>query len=625
MYRSGKLLLINPGSQWLASNLILVALLSSVVVSQQSPQLLVGPNVLASRDRDGVAWETHIAADPTRPNHLLGTGIVTRTDYFNKKGKDSMARTYHSSDGGNTWRTIEFPTRDFNADPQVAFTPTGTALHISTAFAPLGTRVYRSSDGGTNWDAANYLQFIDHPQVVVDNSNGPYRGNIYVAGLRDRENEPGNPRNDTHGHIQIFRSTDDGRTWSALIEVANTHTAGRSYVGMNSSVSPLVFSDGELFVPIQRWVKIDRTALAKGQYFAFATSIDGGRTFSQLQNLTTSIGEELRSNGSFPVYTIDQSKGPFRDRIYVAWVDDGAWKSGPEPNYTRLLTSYSSNRGKTWSTPQVILAYSRVGGMGARSVTVAVNYEGSLAVSWVEQKVTRVLGSTIPTRTISRYMTVSIDGGNTYPPAIPVSSEAFATNQLQAAGAEAAGTFVQFAAGWQREMGQDYQGLVADGKGDFHPFWVDSRTGRTQIWTATVRVVRGPVEVPSNLVEKDVSGFVEVSLDPLREFSPEGTIELPIRIRNMSDRRIFGPLIVEIESMPEPDAARGDSPKNEVLNSTNGQRQVGAAMDYSKALGTIPWLPPGAVSEAVVWRFKKLPWYSMKMKLKIKGRVENKP
>jgi hypothetical protein len=34
----------------------------------------------------------------------------------------------------------------------------------------------------------------------------------------------------------------------------------------------------------------------------------------------------------------------------------------------------------------------------------------------------------------------------------------------------------------------DTAGLVADAGGRFHPVWIDDRTGKTQVWTATVKV-----------------------------------------------------------------------------------------------------------------------------------------
>src|SRR5690348_15658781 len=74
-------------------------LLSGPSSAQQNGRILVGPNILVSRDMDGNAWETMIAADPSNPERLLGTSIVGLT---NSATNAVDTRGYISRDGGNT-------------------------------------------------------------------------------------------------------------------------------------------------------------------------------------------------------------------------------------------------------------------------------------------------------------------------------------------------------------------------------------------------------------------------------------------------------------------------------------------------------------------------------------------
>jgi hypothetical protein len=85
-------------------------------------------------------------------------------------------------------------------------------------------------------------------------------------------------------------------------------------------------------------------------------------------------------------------------------------------------------------------------------------------------------------------------------------------------------------------------------------------------------------------------------------------LELPVRIKNISQRTLYGPMSVELRSLTraELSAAEREDVGNvpEILNAANGKRGPGAAFDYSRALGTAGALPPGSVSEAVRWKLR---------------------
>jgi hypothetical protein len=62
---------------------------------------------------------------------------------------------------------------------------------------------------------------------------------------------------------------------------------------------------------------------------------------------------------------------------------------------------------------------------------------------------------------------VSLDGGETWQPSVQVNEKASKAPY---------------------DRVRDTAGLAADASGSFHPAWIDDRTGKRQVWTASVRV-----------------------------------------------------------------------------------------------------------------------------------------
>ena len=117
-----------------------------------STRVLVGPNILVSRDGDFPHVELMIAASPRTARHLLGAAVTAT-----RPSGGMACRAYSSTDGGSTWKSTEFPEQiEFGGlDPQVAFTARGTALMAALTFNPseegrtCGTlHLWRSEDAG---------------------------------------------------------------------------------------------------------------------------------------------------------------------------------------------------------------------------------------------------------------------------------------------------------------------------------------------------------------------------------------------------------------------------------------------------------------------------------------------
>src|SRR5829696_2135897 len=105
--------------------ILLAILLITAGAAAQQPEIIAGPNYLVSRDGDVPHAEMHIAVNPRDPANLVAASITaTRPE------GGWACRTYASKDGGATWAFRDFPeqVQYSGFDPQVAFTPKGTAL-----------------------------------------------------------------------------------------------------------------------------------------------------------------------------------------------------------------------------------------------------------------------------------------------------------------------------------------------------------------------------------------------------------------------------------------------------------------------------------------------------------------
>jgi hypothetical protein len=119
--------------------------------------------------------------------------------------------------------------------------------------------------------------------------------------------------------------------------------------------------------------------------------------------------------------------------------------------------------------------------------------------------------------------------------------------------------------------------------------------------------------------------MLQLVYDPTRYDAATKTLEMPIRLKNTSDRPIYPPIIVSVvkfgSGLDTEDADKANAPQ--ILNATNGSRGAGATFDYSRALGDFEALPPGGVTSAVVWRLKLVdPMKTPNMHIEAGGTIE---
>jgi hypothetical protein len=536
------------------------------------------------------------ATNPRDPDNLIG-GAITYT----RRGGGTATKAYASWDGGNTWLDATFPAQAEHGggDPQVAFTPRGTAIFatlgnvVAEGRSRTGLHVYRSEDGGRTWGGMVDLGYsYDHPQIVVDHTVGRFAGRIYIGALYGREYSLG-----------VFRSDDDGRSFIGPVKLVDG-------AGIGVNVSPLlVLGDGTLVVTYADF-EIDperRRTVNTSNLWAVA-SHDGGVTFSAPRAGHTVVyppdpESPLRRLGTFPAYAVNAFAQPHRDRIYVAWTD---FRSGSP----RILTSTSDDASASWSEPR---ALDPGAPPEARQYqpSIAVNRDGVVAVSWFDTRSARAEGE------YKLLFAASLDGGASFSAPFTVSSRrsrSFGPGNMRL-GMSAWSTSSEHrlsigAAAGRWGHGGDYMGLVADARGAFHPFWADARSGTFQAWTAAIRVL--DAEAAAAIPTPDVAGWrvaevtddIEFSTDPTRYDAASKVLEIPLRLRNAGDRRLAPPLELHINEFGSGPGDVGREHAPVILNADNDRSGAGAVFDFSAAIGGFGVLEPGAQTGAVILQLR---------------------
>jgi hypothetical protein len=269
----------------------------------------------------------------------------------------------------------------------------------------------------------------------------------------------------------------------------------------------------------------------------------------------------------------------------------------------------SSDKGKTWAHP-IVVNDDLLHGPNERSPDpgnhmmsmVAVNKEGVVGVMWYDPRDAQDKDG------YSVRFSASLDGGETFLPSVRV-SEASASYELknwqfwmQAEGggnseAGAAGPNFKGSFGVNLWPGHT-TGLAASADGVFHPFWVDNRTGLTQVWTATAKVqgqafVNGAAELANwqDLTQKLRLQFTNVKFDAVKN-----TATVEAYLVNTSNGPIRGPMKLRFLSLQ---SEMGDV---KLIDSANACQRSGAIVNVDREIPTGK-LEPGAQTGAIRLQF----------------------
>lgn len=329
---------------------ILVVLLFAATAPAQSP-LPRAPQaaVQTVSPAGGHYSEPGIAINPKDPRQIV---VV----FQGAEHVQGISNAAYSADSGRTF-TLAHGTKDpdwkVGGDVSTAFDNRGQAFLCYLTFDRLGTTSYwahnvgrngifvrRSPDGGKTWDKraaaleqfatdhAPGIQFEDEPRIFADTWQGsPYAGNLYAGWIEWQL---------TQSIIMFSRSVDGGNTWSSPIRISTHAGLPRDDNGSVGGIALAISRNGTVYAI---W--------DDGNSIAFATSRDGGKTFSTsravIETAPPYFGEVpgvSRVEG-FPQVAVDTRD---QRRLYICWSD---YRNGD----IDVFLASSGDAGQTWSKP----------------------------------------------------------------------------------------------------------------------------------------------------------------------------------------------------------------------------------------------------------------------------------
>lgn len=638
-------------------SLLLLALGASVAIANaqetpEHPRVLIGPNLRASDNvKKGGRNECWISASRTNPKFLVGVSQTTSSPNADQsEGGARMCTTLVSKNGGQTWREILLPKQARGCfDTMTASAPDGR-IYVSqpligrnfglgnlgeSSERAVGTiNMYSTADDGKTWQGPNEVSCPmaeDHPRMVVDDSNGPHRGRLYLEW-----NEVDDSVLKDRFHLFLQYSDDHGQTFSDPILVTAVVSKGGKLV----ATEPVVLSDGTLLVTYYQYFNPLSDPRNNSQPFYIVRSTDGGQTLSEPIKITT-VGPSawlyLRRDFSraftLPIVAADTSPtSSYRDRIYIVWQDirDGR---------ANIWLVQSNDKGATWSSPMRLNdnAPTAKGGPPDYRVTptIAVNKDGVVGVAWYDYR-------DDPAHVCwKEYFTYSIDGGKSFMPnvavsdqpscpsknemepsvyvwntsayvgdGVPTQEEIHHADQLNQYRLEQEASLAQSVRAHEEKLDKSqidvtfdydrnlwpghYTGMTADANGVFHVLWSDRRAAPLQqLYTATVQVVTAPQVSPPPTHEADVTKLVRLYGEGASYNAETHETTFELQLRNVSGQAIYAPLRVVINGI----GAVSTQPTAIIVN-PDGDSKTEPAWDFSKLLGSSAELGPGMVSEA---------------------------
>ncbi len=277
--------------------------------------------------------EPSIAMDPKNPSILVAASNLNL--YF------------LSSDTGRTWTAYK-QTSPYGVwgDPVVVVDTFGHFYHFHLSNPPSGSWIDRivcqkSEDKGVSWSEGSFtgkngVKAQDKHWCAVDRKNNV----LYLTWTQF--DEYGSNDAMKKSNILFSKSTDQGSTWSAPLQINKVEGDCTDSDNTVEGAVPAVGPNGELYVS---W--------AGPEGLVFNRSLDSGNSWLDEEIAITdmpggwdfSIPGIYRANGQ-PVTTCDVSGGPNNGVIYVNWTDQ---RNGNQDTDVWLVKS--TDGGNSWSDP----------------------------------------------------------------------------------------------------------------------------------------------------------------------------------------------------------------------------------------------------------------------------------
>jgi hypothetical protein len=429
-------------------------------------------NVHVSHDHYGCHIEPSVAANPRHPRQLLAACQASPT------ANPRFIATYLSFDAGATWQNGALPQPPAGHAPPsddvtVAFDPQGRGyLCASRASNTPGGRamfVWRTDDGGRSFSAPVALapegvQELDHQVIATGAGQTPSQRNVYVvwAGGADYLHP-----ND----LGFTRSTDGGNSFEPPRTILTDHRRSMMTSGPRLAAGPrgLVCavcpeathqdSSGDMVAQMMAVCSTDA-----GQSFAAPVPLGWGTPVISLPATGSGpavaagscrkppCGGGVMPNGSDPAV----AAAPHGDALYAAYTTHR-----PGAAHSDIVVTASHDRGRTWATPVTATPHDDV-----------IYFQPNLAVD--EAGRVGISAFALAHGLVNQVLLLSKPHQLRFRAPLHVTTAPFDPHSPTAGG--------KHGAWW---IG-DYQGITASA-GAFHLIWNDTRTGKLDLFAATVR------------------------------------------------------------------------------------------------------------------------------------------
>jgi hypothetical protein len=413
-------------------------------------------NVHVTHDHYGVHVEPSVAANPRHPHHLLAACQASPT------ANPQFIATYISFDAGASWQNGGLPPQPASGpagdDVTVAFDAYGRGYLCATRAghssdpnpanpdANRAVYVWRTGDGGRSFSPPVTVvegQYCDHPWLAVGAGQTGSERNVYAVW------GAGN----SHTALDLARSTDGGQSFAPPRRILDEATVP----SVTSAGPELATGPHGLVCAVCDWTtKQDSSGNMVGQVVAVC-STDAGRSFAAPVHLGSessviALPGNVQANSSPAV-----AASPQGDALYVAFP-----KHQPRSAHSDIVVTASYDRGRTWAkavtaTPDDNVIYFQP--------NLAVDESGRVAVS----------AFALANGRVNQVLLISRPRELRFQPPLRVTATAFNPHSPTASGGKLGAWWVG-----------DYQGITA-GAGAFHLVWNDTRTGKLDLYAATVR------------------------------------------------------------------------------------------------------------------------------------------
>jgi hypothetical protein len=409
-------------------------------------------NVHVSHDHYGVHVEPSVAANPLNPRQLLAACQASPT------ANPEFIATYFSFDGGATWENGALPQPPAGQAPAsddvtVAFDPQGRGYLCATRASntPGGRALFawRTDDGGRSFSAPVSLvpegQYIDHPGIAAGAGQTPSERNVYVAWA-------GGASGGNASDLAFTRSTDGGKNFEHPRTILTDNRPSIASAGPRVALG----ANGLVCAACSEAAHNDSSGDTIAQ-MVVVCSTDAGQSFAAPVRLgwgspRISLPGDVIANGSDPAV----AAAPNGDALYIAYATHQ-----PGATHSDIAVAASYDRGRTWTKPVTATPHDDV-----------IYFQPNLAVSeagWVG-----ISAFALAHGLVNEVLLLSRPHELRFQAPLRVTTHPFNPHSPTESGQKHGAWWIG-----------DYQGITTSA-GAFHLVWNDTRTGKLDLFAATV-------------------------------------------------------------------------------------------------------------------------------------------